>query len=206
MKELEQRVKALEYEIKILKNEIQRTLLDIQEQVLVHYYPALRSDSDALSERTVQTFERIREQKGVAGGDSGRDQPTERPRIKEVSIDEARSQQPAANPDEGRSEGRAQSSEQDEMVILSGWVSSTAQRIGKDPTATLVRTYIGEDILSPHLEQPLLRLTGLMDQSDAPENVAVNDILRAVMKLNELLGRDSDIDDALSIIEKAQLG
>ena len=42
--ELEHRVKTLEHEIKILKNEIQRTLLDIQEQVLVHYYPALRTE------------------------------------------------------------------------------------------------------------------------------------------------------------------
>ena len=42
--ELDARVKALEYELKILKNEIQRTLLDIQEQVLIQYYPSLRSE------------------------------------------------------------------------------------------------------------------------------------------------------------------
>ncbi|MBP7690104.1 MAG: hypothetical protein KA765_19465 [Thermoflexales bacterium] len=42
--ELDARVKALEYELKILKNEVQRTLLDIQEQVLIHYYPSLRSE------------------------------------------------------------------------------------------------------------------------------------------------------------------
>lgn len=42
--ELEQRVKALEYEIKILKNEIQRTLLDIEEQILSHTYLELRSE------------------------------------------------------------------------------------------------------------------------------------------------------------------
>ncbi len=42
--ELDARVKALEYELKILKNEVQRTLLDIQEQILIHYYPSLRSE------------------------------------------------------------------------------------------------------------------------------------------------------------------
>lgn len=42
--ELDARVKALEYELKILKNEVQRTLLDIQEQVLIHYYPSLRAE------------------------------------------------------------------------------------------------------------------------------------------------------------------
>jgi hypothetical protein len=38
---LEDRVKQLEDELKVLKNEIQATLLDIQEQVLSHYYPSL---------------------------------------------------------------------------------------------------------------------------------------------------------------------
>ena len=38
---LEDRVKELEDELKVLKNEIQTTLLDIQEQILSHYYPTL---------------------------------------------------------------------------------------------------------------------------------------------------------------------
>ncbi|GJM40400.1 MAG: hypothetical protein DHS20C20_06820 [Ardenticatenaceae bacterium] len=38
---LEDRVKELEEELKVLKNEIRATLLDIEEQVLVHYYPSL---------------------------------------------------------------------------------------------------------------------------------------------------------------------
>ena len=40
---IETRVEKLELELKLLKNEIQRTLLDIQEQVLIHYYPSLCS-------------------------------------------------------------------------------------------------------------------------------------------------------------------
>jgi hypothetical protein len=42
--ELEHRVKVLEQEVQILKNQIQAALLDIQEQVLVHYYPSLRTE------------------------------------------------------------------------------------------------------------------------------------------------------------------
>lgn len=42
--ELDERIKALECELKLLKNEIQRTLLDIQQHVLAHYYPTLRAE------------------------------------------------------------------------------------------------------------------------------------------------------------------
>jgi hypothetical protein len=62
--ELDQRVKALEYEMKILKNEIQRTLLDIQEQILVHYYPALRSEESKPSDGLMQTIEQLRAKQG----------------------------------------------------------------------------------------------------------------------------------------------
>jgi hypothetical protein len=225
---LEQRVKTLEYEIKILKNEVQRTLLDIQEQILVHYYPTLRADNEGPSEGTIQSIEEIREKKRQLGGDErqAQSQPSSSRNatvkahagagnpMKEVTLDEARAMKASPDGGDGQSEGSSdgpsmeeiEGKEQDEMVILSGWVSSTAKRIGKDPTSKLVRSYIEQDILSPHVEQPLLRLVGLIDQSDTPDNVAVNDILRAVMKLDELLGRNSDIDEALSVIEQAGLG
>jgi hypothetical protein len=216
MKQLEQRVKTLEYEIKILKNEVQRTLLDIQEQILVHYYPSLRSENDGPTEGTIQSIEEIRQKKKQLGGDTppeptrgqsaaSQSQPSTGPQMKEVTLDEAKAQRPTPDDEQGSADD-VERQEKDEMVVLSGWVSNTAKRIGKDPTATLVRAYIDQDILSPHVEQPLLRLIGLIDQSDTPSNVAVNDILRAVMKLDELLGRDSDIDEALSIIEQANLG
>lgn len=41
---LDTRVETLEHELKILKNEIERTLLEIQNQVLIHYYPSLRAE------------------------------------------------------------------------------------------------------------------------------------------------------------------
>jgi len=57
--ELEQRVKSLEFEMKILKNEVQRTLLDIQEQVLIHYYPSLRAEESA----PTQSIESVRDKR-----------------------------------------------------------------------------------------------------------------------------------------------
>lgn len=49
---LENRVQELEEELKVLKNEIQTTLLDIQEQILSHYYPALYASANVENQAT----------------------------------------------------------------------------------------------------------------------------------------------------------
>jgi len=62
--EMEQRVKALEHDMKLLKNDIQRSLLDIQEQILVHHFPSLRMDDDGVPpEGVIQSLQAIRERK-----------------------------------------------------------------------------------------------------------------------------------------------
>jgi len=92
------------------------------------------------------------------------------------------------------------------IVVLSGWVSSTAQKIGGGRTAELIQVCTGKGILAPELENPLLRLTGLVTGDNVPEQVAINEILGALLKLNELLGHEVNVDEALSIIEEAGFG
>jgi hypothetical protein len=77
--ELEQRVKTLEYEMKLLKNDVQRTLLDIQEQVLVHYYPALRTEEEKPSEGTIQAIEALRSRQPASSAAPTAPAPTEEP-------------------------------------------------------------------------------------------------------------------------------
>ncbi len=62
-KEAEQTVKALEYDMKAVKSEFQRSLLDIQEQLLIHYYPSLRADHTAPTEGVIQSLQQIRQKK-----------------------------------------------------------------------------------------------------------------------------------------------
>jgi len=89
--ELEQRVKSLEYEIKIVKNEIQRTLLEIQEQILLHYYPDLRSLDASITEGVVQSFEAIQQKKAGLVENAP-------PLVKAVSLDQARVLRQASTP------------------------------------------------------------------------------------------------------------
>ena len=83
--DLEKRVKSLEHEVNILKNEIQRTLLDIQEQVLTHYYPALRQAEPERPEHVVNAIGELR-----ASREEELDE-ARRPVVKKVSLDELRS-------------------------------------------------------------------------------------------------------------------
>lgn len=57
---LETRVERLEHEFKILKNEIQTALLEIQEQILIHYYPALRGEENVAPEQLQAMVESLR--------------------------------------------------------------------------------------------------------------------------------------------------
>ena len=206
MQQLEQRVKALEYEMKILKNEVQRTLLDIQEQVLIHYYPSLRAEEETPTEGILQSLEAIRRKKQASG--EAPNPPGAQPEVKMVSLGDVKAGQEETP---GSLEGEVSSpseggEDQSRIMELSGWVSNTAQKIGGERTGRLIQACTNKGIIAPDIEGSLLRLTGLISVDSAPEQVAVNEILGALLKLNELLGRGSDIEEALSIIEEASLG
>jgi len=196
--ELEQRIKTLEYEMKILKNEIQRTLLDIQEQVLIHYYPALRTEETAPSEGTLQAFETVRTKQAEAT-------PPPAPIARKVSLEEVRAT---------HSEGAAVVSavarskteiDQATMVKLSEWVNGTSAQLGADRIAKLIETCVNQGILAPDTKTFLIRLAAL-NKDAQPAKVALNDVLAALLKLDELLGRPANVEEALTLIEEAQLG
>ena len=206
MQQLEQRVKALEYEMKIMKNEVQRTLLDIQEQVLIHYYPSLRAEDEGPTEGILQSLEAIRRKKQATG--EAPNPPRAQPEVKMVSLGDMKvGQEETPGSLEGEVSSPSEGGEdQSRIMELSGWVSNTAQKIGGERTGRLIQACTNKNIIAPDLEGSLLRLTGLISVDSAPEQVAVNEILGALLKLNELLGRGSDIEEALSIIEEANLG
>ena len=172
--QLEQRVKTLEYEIKILKNEVQRTLLDIQEQILIHYYPSLRTEETATPKGVEQSMASIKEKRQQVGAAASPPSPPSPPRV--------------------------------DVMALSEWVSNTAQKIGKERITRLIPVCARKGILTPDVEKSLLRLTGLVTEDEPSGPVAVNDVLAALVSMNELLGRASDVDEALSVIEEAHLG
>lgn len=191
--ELEERVKTLEYEMKILKNEIQRTLLDIQEQILVHYYPSLRREEDIPSEGIIQTFESIQKKKPA-------EEMSPPPQAKKISLEEIRAMEGEASPP-----SEAEMS-QDSLMHLSGWVSKAVKQTGGERTRKLVQAYTEKGFVTPKVEGFLLKLTAMSNDETPPEKVEMKETLGILLELNKLLGLEADVETALSLIEEADLG
>jgi hypothetical protein len=211
--ELEQRVKALEYELKILKNEIQRTLLDIQEQVLIHYYPALRSEdstppADAIAQLAKISSASTAAAKPAAPANVAAPASTPAAPIttKKVSLDEIRSALPEVGSPAPASPPRPSGSvDQVTMVKLLEWVNDSMAKLGGGRTSRLIEICVTRAILDGDTQAILSRLTSLNKEA-GPEHVAANDVLNVVLKLDETLGRAADIEEALTLIEEANLG
>ena len=210
---VEQRLKTLEYELKILKNEIQKTLLDIQEQILTHYYPTLYP-----SDQTEATPDggAPSQQQGIAPGPAPAPAPPaagtavaieNRPPVTQVSLDQIRQMQgqAAARPEAGTASQPAQGAGQANVIALSEWVSNCAGKIGGERTRKLVQASAQKGLFTDEIRDLLMRLVSVGNGGD-PEGVAINEILNAVLKLNELLGRVATVEEALTLIEDANLG
>ncbi|MBI4671089.1 MAG: hypothetical protein HY741_05415 [Chloroflexi bacterium] len=232
--ELEQRVKALEYEMKVLKSEIQRTLLDIQEQILVHYYPALRTEETGVPESAVQTVEALRARPSGPDGDSGasraakpdgldaargaaeQNQPlavrvsepgnsapqpeparteTPAPKVRQVTLDEVRSTQVETLSPETTSQ----------MSRLLEWALNGAAQIGLERLKPLIQQAAKQKILSPDLQDVLIRIAPL-NRRTAPDTVGMREVIQVITQLDVILGRPTDIQEALALIEEAKIG
>jgi hypothetical protein len=210
--ELDARVKALEYELKILKNEIQRTLLDIQEQVLIHYYPTLRSEdsappAEAVAQLAARPFPaappaETAAQIAARTIPAGPPPSTPVPAIKKVSLDEIRAAQPTAVAITPKASG---SVDQATMVKLLEWVNDSIARLGSKRTSSLIETCVARAILDNDTKAILLRLTSMNQQPD-PAQVPANDALTMFLRLDEVLGRAAEIDEALTVVDEAGLG
>lgn len=218
---LEQRIKTLEYEVKILKNEIQRALLDIQEQVLSHYYPQLRSSVESLDDTALQAFNAVQEKKkslgdapkpapdpasapagGAAGGvilDDDDDNGDADVAVQQVSLKDQLAEKPA-------NVGTALQMSNTEVVAFSNWVNGTVAKIGQERTSRIVETAADRSWLKVDVADLLRKLVAMGDGGSAPETVAINEILRAAIDLNKMAGRSGNVDEALTLIDEAKLG
>ncbi len=190
--ELEQRIKTLEYEMKIVKNEIQRTLLDIQEQVLIHYYPNLRLEETTAPKGVLDAVEAIRAKQAQPEAAA----PAAVPTVKKVSLEEARAVTTHAAP-------VAEPTGPVNIVKLVDWATSSSAKIGGERVGKLVEVYGKKSLITADIKGILLQVATLYKQTPT---VASNDVMNEAIKLDAALGRPPNPEEAIAMIEEAGLG
>lgn len=184
---LETRVETLEHELKILKNEIQETLLEIQSQVLEHYYSSLRSDLPiAAKEPSLRTEpgttekrdgpkikEGLRTRRVLPPDETAENEPIVlTPNTKEVSLTELREKQlltPTI------------------FLQLTEWVNGTVTKIGKTNTQQTIQSYTDNDACPSAVKELLLQLVAFSSEDQPPATVEPRAMLDVMMGLNKLL-------------------
>ena len=206
---LEQRIKTLEYEIKILKNEIQRTLLDIQEQVLSHYYPELRSASGSLEDAAKVAYEQVREKKKGMAGDEPEPAPVAvtAPTAAPAATATAGSNGGNGNGGNGNSGGDAPGEMPHTLIVaLSSWTHKTITKTGQERTSKIVETCADRSWIRADIADFIRKLIAMEEAGAPPELPPTNELLQAVVDLCKHLGRNCSVDDAISVIDEAKLG
>jgi hypothetical protein len=223
---LEQRIKTLEYEFKILKNEIQRTLLDIQEQVLMHYYPTLRADDAGAEAEVQQSLRAVQEKKQTAAPPEPTTRvtlasapPAPSPSVpavevpvvaKKVSLDDVRQARGEAPPPADGASAEAPALiggvEQATAIALSAWVNTSANKIGGERLTKLVETAAMRGSVTQDVRNVVMKLVSLGVNGASPAVVPVNDSLKVVTKLYEIVGRPASVEEAINIIDEARVG
>jgi len=174
--DLEVRIEALEAEVKILKNEIQGILLEIQEQVLLHYYPSLRVEDGEPSEAVLQALDAIRERKTTVNASSEPVSPEEET-TPVFSVPDAEAELPAPSfegddtgkptsrpslvpPFMDRAQGDAggEADEWDTFGEMVAWVRESASSMGPERTRKVIEVYVEGDLLSSQMADALLQV------------------------------------------------
>lgn len=171
--DLEQRVKVLEQEVAILKNQIQATLLDIQEQILVHQYPALRAEE--MSDRPSAQVTAPHSAAPAADGDhsnghraSGSAEP-EPATAANLAAGTGPAEPPAQvmiAPHEWFA--RAADSLWSTLNSMMQWLQDSIQRSGTERTAQQVEIFAQKKLIPAEVRDALLEMIALYEEGEEP--------------------------------------
>lgn len=170
--DLEHRVKMLEQEVKILKNQVQKTLLDIQEQILIHYHPALRAEDTTLPDTDAASLESslAKQQKsrnGPIGSENGtfdEEEATRPPNVRKVSLEEIRAVQAATESQPPSS--TPVKTDWDVLGELTKWVDESVKRLGVERTRKVVEMRDSRGALTTEEKETVLQLISLYEEGE----------------------------------------
>jgi len=200
---LENRVETLEHELKILKNEIEGTLLEIQNQVLIHYYPALRAeDSTPPQEIPPLPPSRTKAKKEVPAEGTPALEGTApilgvaALQMKEVSLsDFTHAQQEEAPPlldDEQFPTDNTLG--QTALSYLAKWVNYAVAQIGKAQAADVLESCADAADCTAAVKATLRQFITLSTEDAPPSHVDTTTLMDVLLKLNKVFDQVAALD------------
>lgn len=194
--DIEQRVKSLEQEMKILKNQVQKTLLDIQEQILVHYHPALRTEDESHDEISVlaQGAARPAHSNGQPAADFEPNQPAGL-KMRQVSLADLRettrplpeplSTTPAATAPAATAPATATAPAAADQAFagLVDWVGGSVAKIGAERTRKLLDLRASSGAIPPDIYDTMQQLIILCDENEGADAAETAVLLQQLAQL-----------------------
>jgi hypothetical protein len=203
---LETRVETLEHELKILKNEIEETLLEIQNQILIHYYPALRAE-DSTPPQDLPPILPTRakpqlEEAPPATAPFPTIAPSPGSQMKEVSLSDllkAKSTSAAGAPappvkPAGGAPGDAAVATLPPAALahLAKWVTQAVERLGKAQAILMVESCADAEACTPAVLAALLQLLALAEEEAPPPTVETAAVMDTLLRLNRVVDQVAD--------------
>lgn len=197
---LETRVETLEHELKILKSEIEATLLEIQEQVLIHYYPTLRAeDSTPPQEIAKHVSSRSRSRQEPAPeptkptAEVGRPTDTGSVLMREISLNGDSHEGPEESPSFSRKlDGSGQMLAPSVLPKLTIWSKSAVERIGREEAIQLVESCTEEVGCTPAIKTFVLQLIEGYDADEPSPQADTATLMSVFLELNTILATAKD--------------
>lgn len=205
---LETRVETLEHELKILKNEIETTLLEIQNQVLIHYYPVLRAEETPPSKPPLRP-NALTSPADELPAKREENQPVQQdamleplPKTREISLQEMKRKvklpaapaEQASTPVRNRTPTPKEADLWPEAVIdqavwpyVAKWVNESVDRIGKELTQNLINSSLNAEATTPGLTELLLQFVTVSEEVQPDVPVTTRDLMDVLLKLNKML-------------------
>ncbi len=205
---LEDRVKALEEEVSILKDQIRNTLLEIQEQVLIHYYPELRARDAAPVDVPLAAGRASAWQRGQPSLPALQRFSLAEPEASEETEGEgpaAGGQAPAPAPVKA-APGTEGGSGWASVSRLVAWAGESVERIGKERTAKAIEAAAESGYLEPQARDILLRLVALSDAEPAAPRASLKAIGEVLQGLSQALGHPAGSDVEQRFLREVRLG
>ncbi len=201
---LESRVEVLEHELKILKNEIEETLLEIHDQVLVHYYPALRSDDSTApvelsappsksqtksSNLPHPLADAVAQPRASKAEHKSADSRLDALQSSDIKSGDIQHRQPMNAPLLPSVQGipSAPGLSTTALSSLAKWVSNAVERVGKTNALQMIDSCTAEMNCSDAIKSALLQLIDLSVEEFPAQQVDTTALMDLILSLNKVI-------------------